>query len=149
MGTESMIPHADRPLELGLCRTPADVADSLRRAAARYRTDADGIYGGPAWERVAAALDGAAEALEPIDPAAIRWDGHARAPVALVLLDFHVNGAGGTTIVRRDADGSLHGCRDVSPGNGHDQCVAAWIKCELDKGLRIDDRRTVRPGVPS
>lgn len=69
---------------------------------------------------------------------AIIWDRVAAEPVALVLLPWK---RGGTTVARRDNDGTLYGCRDVTAGPSHDGIVQAWVEGDRAKGLLIDDQR--------
>lgn len=69
---------------------------------------------------------------------AVTWYGVAQNPVALMLLPWI---GGGTTVVKRDADGKLYGCRDVSLGPHHDSIVAAWADEARGKGVDVEDYR--------
>lgn len=80
----------------------------------------------------------------------ILWNGYSRHPVALLLLPWHEAGCsrdstlfnGGTTIIRRDADGKLYGCRDVGFGPHHDRIVKAWTDEATGNGLPVEDHRS-------
>ena len=65
----------------------------------------------------------------------MNWHSHAVDPVALLILPWEH----GVTIAKRDRDGSIHGCRDVSHGEHFASIVAAWKADAAANGLPIED----------
>lgn len=77
-------------------------------------------------------------------PPTIEWNRVGPSPVALVILPCEI----GVAIVKRDADGRLYGCREVTL-KSHDrgvfaQIVAAWIRDSKSQGLAIEDHAGAR-----
>lgn len=72
----------------------------------------------------------------------VDWSRASHDPRALVFLPW---GHKGITIAKRDADGKLYGCRDVSHALGFADILAAWI---ADAGeLTIEDKANARQTV--
>lgn len=69
----------------------------------------------------------------------IRWSGLPNAPVALLILPWPEGP--GCTIIKRDRDGALYGCRDMTDGPRTAALVAAWIADAKRAGLAVEDRR--------
>lgn len=84
----------------------------------------------------------APNALAP-DDRGIDWHHVCPDPVALVLLPWSpcTEHPGGTTIVKRNRNGALHGCRDVTAGPHHASIVQAWIEDAQGNGLPVEDLR--------
>lgn len=73
----------------------------------------------------------------------VEWNSFARNPVALLILPWD---QGGFTIAKRDRDGRLVGCRDVSAKASYPtDCLTAWIETERANGLAIEDHAGVLP----
>jgi len=71
-----------------------------------------------------------------VDTRSIVWNRTARDAVALVILPWPEGP--GITICKRDRDGKLYGCRDVTRGEHFASIVEAWKADALKQGLTVD-----------